>query len=252
MKNWFTALEGSQQKNVIMLSWSVTILSFFIGAVATIFSYVFVAGLVVSILFIKWSKQTNSCGARSSFPQTEAEQETQVETSSPAPDPTETTANDSPLDPEPEIEPAQKKVERHRVAGISFREDAIKDLLGENSAYFYTKKELVEAGYIEERVYKNGPYYGTAVLEPEPDNPHDHKAVKVMTAGVHIGYIKAGSCAHIHKVLREELIEKAEIEIAGGDYRIVLEEYDDYADKSSYSLGRDSIPLHAVLTLTLK
>ena len=157
-----------------------------------------------------------------------------------------------PFKPEPITEEPQKKIEKHRVAGVSFREDAIKSLMDENSAFFFTKKELVDAGYIGERVYKIRPYYGTAILDPEPDNPQDPKAIKVMTAGVHVGYIKSGSCAHIHKVLREGRLETAKIEIAGGDYRIVLEDYDDYTDKSTYSMEKDSVPLHAVLTLTLK
>ena len=165
----------------------------------------------------------------------------------------EPTTEDVPLEPsEPKVEEPQKKIEKHRVAGVSFREDAIKDLMGENSAYFFTKNELVDSGYIGERVYKMWPYYGTAILEPEPDNPEDPKAIKVMTAGVHVGYIKSGSCAHIHKVLREGRLETAKIEIDGGDYKIVLEDYDDYTDKSTYSLEKDSVPIHAVLTLTLK
>lgn len=154
--------------------------------------------------------------------------------------------------PTPSEDVPKKKTESHHVAGISFREEDVKDLMGENAAYGFTKKELVDEGYIGERVYKMEPYYGAADLEPEPDNPHDPKAIKVMTAGTHIGYIKAGSCAHIHNLLRGDLIEKAEVEIKGGAYRIVLEDYDDYTEKSTYSLERGTIPIHAVLTLTLK
>jgi hypothetical protein len=157
-----------------------------------------------------------------------------------------------PLTPEPKEERPTEKIENHRVAGTSFRLEDIKRLMGENAAYDFTKKELIEEGYIDDRVYKLLPYYGSAVLEPEPDNPHDPKAIKVLTAGVHIGYIKAGSCAHIHKVLREGRVKKAEVEIKGGEYKIVLEDCDDYSDKSTYSLERDSIPFHAVLTLTLE
>lgn len=170
----------------------------------------------------------------------------------PAAEPTTEDIPLEPSEPEPIIEEPQKKIEKHRVAGVSFREDAIMDLMGENSAYFFTKNELVDAGYIGERIYKMWPYYGAAILEPEPDNPEDPKAIKVMTAGVHVGYIKSGSCAHIHKVLREGRLETAKIEIDGGDYKIVLEDYDDYTDKSTYSLEKDSVPIHAVLTLTLK
>lgn len=157
-----------------------------------------------------------------------------------------------PLESEPKEAAPPKKKETHRVAGTSFREADIKELMGENSAYEWTKKELIEAGYVDERVYEYSVYYGSLVLEPEPDNPHDPRAVKVITGGVHVGYIKAGSCARIHKLLREGNIEKAEIEIKGGKYKIVLEDYDDYEDKSTYTLERGSVPFSAVVTLTLK
>lgn len=152
----------------------------------------------------------------------------------------------------PLLTPPKKKEEKHRIAGTSFREKDIKDLMGENVAYDWSKKELIEDGRIEERIYKLDSYCGLAVLEPEPDNPNDPKAIKVLTSGIHIGYIKAGSCAHIHKVLREGRIEKAEVEIKGGAYKVILEEYDDYTDKSTYSIVKDTIPISAVLTLTIK
>lgn len=168
----------------------------------------------------------------------------------------ETDSGDQPLQPDPRTEPVadapQKKTEKHRVAGTSYRLDDIMGLLDENAAYNFTKKELTDDGRTRERIYKVGPYYGTAVLEPEPDNPVDPNAIKVVTAGVHIGYIKSGSCAHIHKVLREGRLENAEIEITGGAYKILLDDYDDYTDKSTYTLERGTIPFFAVLTLTLK
>lgn len=159
---------------------------------------------------------------------------------------------DTPLEDEPKIIKPPKKTEKHHVAGTSFRLADIEGLLSENAAFYWSKKELVDAGYIEERVYKIGPYYGTAELVPEPENPHDPKAIKVMVAGVHVGYIKAGSCAHIHKLIREERLKKIEVEIKGGDYKIVFENYDDYTEKSTYSLERDSFPFSAVLIITLE
>lgn len=156
----------------------------------------------------------------------------------------------------PKAEPAPaappKKTETHRLAGEDYYLDAIRDLMVENSMYSWGKKELIDYGYIDERIYEFDVYSGVAVLEPEPDNPHDPKAIRVLTDGVHIGYIKAGSCAHIHKLLRDGGIETARVDIKGGKYKILVEEYDDYTDKTTYTLERGSIPLSAVVTLTLK
>ena len=159
----------------------------------------------------------------------------------------------TPQDPTPEplaADTPQPKVEHHRIAGTSFHLDAIKELLDENLDYPLSKRELIDQGLINERIYKLGVYNNFAVLEPEPENPTDPKAIKVLTEGVHIGYIKAGSCAHIHKALREGRIESAEIEIKGGDYKILLEDFDEDGE-SIYSLERYTIPFSAVLSLTL-
>ena len=59
MKNWFISLDEKQRTNTIIISWAVTGLTFLLSAVAIIFSYVFVASLVVSILFTKWRKSVS-------------------------------------------------------------------------------------------------------------------------------------------------------------------------------------------------
>lgn len=169
------------------------------------------------------------------------------------PQPTSTPQDPTPepLKPEPLTDTPQTKVEHHRIAGTSFRLDAIQELLDENTDYPLSKRELIDQGLINERIYKMGVYNNFAVLEPEPENPTDPKAIKVLTEGVHIGYIKAGSCAHIHKLLREGRIESAEIEIKGGEYKILLEDFDEDGE-SVYSLERYIIPFSAVLSLTLR
>lgn len=156
-----------------------------------------------------------------------------------------------PLKPEPLVSTPQSKVEHHRIAGTSFRLGVIEKLLDENTDYSLTKRELIEQGFTNERIYKREVYNNFAVLEPEPENPTDPKAIKVLTEGVHIGYIKAGSCAHIHKALREGRIERAVVEIKGGEYKILLEDFDEEGE-SVYSLERYTVPLSAILSITLK
>lgn len=173
--------------------------------------------------------------------------------------PTLTPPTSTPQDPTPEplkpeplaADTPQPNVEHHHIAGISFRLDAIKKLLDKNPDYTLSKRELIDYELIDTRIYEMELYNNPAVLEPEPENPTDPKAIKVLTEGVHIGYIKAGSCAHIHKLLREGRIERAEVEIKGGEYKILLGGVDEEGN-SVYSLERDRIPLHAVLSLTLK
>lgn len=157
----------------------------------------------------------------------------------------------TPSKPKPLTDTPQSNVEHHRIAGTSFRLEAIKGLLDENPDYSLNKRELIDCGLVNDRIYKMKVYRHSAILEPEPENPVDPKAIKVLTEGVHIGYIKAGSCAHIHKVLRENRLERAEVEIKGGEYKVLREDFDEDGE-SVYSFERDIIPLSAVLSLTLK
>ena len=204
-------------------------------------------GLIfMSVGFFLWAIQCIQYRA------SKASQDAQQET------PTTSSYSPSQPDPEPEPEPEptvevpKKKTQTHRVAGVSFREAILKDLMGENSYYTCSKTDLISYGCVDERIYKFNVYNGSAELVPEPDNPHDPKAVKVLVEGMHIGYIKEGSCSRIHNLMRDDRIEKIKVEIKGGDYKVIYEEYDDYTDKSTYSLDKDSAPFSAVLTITLK
>ena len=158
-----------------------------------------------------------------------------------------------PVTPPPPKPQPETKVEKHRVAGTSFRLDAIKAMGVVNMDYDKSKRELIEDGLTGERIYRTDYFANVTTLEPEPDNPEDPKAIKVVVDGVHIGYIKAGSCAHIHKVLREGRLERVRCEIKGGPYKILLEDYDaDDLGEPTYTLERDTAPMHAELYITVK
>lgn len=152
--------------------------------------------------------------------------------------------------PAPSASAPQQKVERHRVAGTSFRLDAIHSMGVNNFDYDKSKRELIEDGLVGERIWRTDYFPRATTLQPEPDNPEDPKAIKVVVDGVHIGYIKAGSCAHIHKATREGRIESVKCEIKGGKYKIVLEDLDEDGD-SVYTLDSDDVPLYADLYITL-
>jgi len=60
--------------------------------------------------------------------------------------------------------------ERVRVAGVSHYQEELLALVGETGA-----------GRVR--------HQSSATLEPEPDNPHDPEAVKVLLEGRHVGYM---------------------------------------------------------------
>lgn len=122
-----------------------------------------------------------------------------------------------------------EKTERHRVAGTSYRIDAIKSLGIENPDYELTKQELVE----------------------EPDNDVDPNAIMVVLNGVHVGYIKAGSCNRVKKRMREDRIKRVTARIFGGRYKYVSTDYDDNGNER-YTLEQGERAFTVMLTLHLK
>lgn len=157
-------------------------------------------------------------------------------------------APDTPC-PEPVAAPSTKTVS-HKVAGTSYRQEAILAMGAKNPDYALNKRQLVEeypeGGAVYE--YEFDPL--RAELIPEPDNPHDPKAIKVLVDGQHVGYIKAGSCAHIHRLLRENRIQKIEPKIFGGKYKD-LQPLDEYPEKvTDYELDRGETPFGVRLEIT--
>ena len=128
--------------------------------------------------------------------------------------------------------------------------DNIMSLAMEDDNFSMSKKYLIDAGLIDERIWKYFFSISNAEIIPEPDNPTDPKAIKVVVDGMHVGYIKAGSCAHLLKALRENRINKIECEIAGGPYKYISEEYDDNKDKLVYTIATGSAPYYVHLSIT--
>lgn len=140
------------------------------------------------------------------------------------------------------------KEETHRVAGTSFYQDAIKALGVKNPDFTKSEKALKNAGLLDETIYEYVFAPQRVELIPEPDNPHDPKAIKVVADGTHIGYIKAGSCAHVHKLLEADRIVRISCFISGGKGKRLY--WDDVGEQ--YDLHEDEIGFYAHLTITTK
>ena len=138
---------------------------------------------------------------------------------------------------EPTKPPAPKKPartdpveKRYRLAGTSFRTDAIMQFAHENPDYSLTKSQIIKKKLKDTSIYKYTFDPVTVVLEPEPDNQYDPKAIKVLFNGVHIGYIKKGSCSHIHNLLKADRIVSISGRLYGGPGKMVSSYGDSTAD----------------------
>lgn len=119
---------------------------------------------------------------------------------------------------EPTKTPGVKTV-YHKVAGTSRKQKELLAMGRKNPDYALTKRELVKKWPDGVTVYEYKFSPKKAELVPDPGNEHNPKAIRVLVDGVHVGYIKDGSCAHIHKLMRENRLQSIEPQIIGGKYK---------------------------------
>ncbi len=145
---------------------------------------------------------------------------------------------------------SNKAYERHRVAGTSYRKDAIISLGTKNNDYELNKSQLIKKNLIDTPVYEYVFNPSSVSLVPEPDNEHDANAIKVILDGVHVGYIKKGSCSHVKNLLSSNKIQSISAKIFGGNCKYVRC-YDDCGDKDSYTLEKEKSDFGVEITLLL-
>ena len=149
-------------------------------------------------------------------------------------------AVEEPAAPEPEKDPY--KYYSFKVAGISYHEEDIIDTLAmENDDYDMTKKEIVDTYMTDESIYKYIFSIDDVQLEPEPDNPYDPNAIKVIADGVFIGHVPARSTSRVKQLLGKS--PEISCELYGGPSKIVFEESDgSYTmKKSDHNIGAEVI-----------
>lgn len=153
--------------------------------------------------------------------------------------------------PMPTPAPAENAQEKtYKATGMSHRLENLLALAVENDDYHLSKRAMIEDGLTEERVYEYDFYPTRTELIPEPDNPYDPNAIKVVVDSQHVGYIKAGSCSHLLRVIREGRIERIRCTIGGGRYKYLAA--DDYTEDGDeiYTLDKEEVPYFVHLKIT--
>lgn len=119
---------------------------------------------------------------------------------------------------------------KFEAVGMFARMDALLPLVRKKPEYW----ELSDANLMAQqdegaRVYAYSPRHLDCELAPEPDNPHDPNAIKVMLDGRHVGYVPAEECADVLPLLSRA--QKIRAHIFGGPSKVVsggtVHHYDD-------------------------
>lgn len=118
----------------------------------------------------------------------------------------------------------------HKVVGLDYRKTNVMKLAKENPLYKLDKAAILKQGLTDTYIHRYFFADGPTELVQEPDNSHDPNAIKVVVAGQHIGYIKAGSCTHLNKVINDGRIEKILCRIYGGPYKGAFQDIDEVLD----------------------
>ena len=141
----------------------------------------------------------------------------------------------------------------HTVAGLFYREENAMKLAFENPYFKLDYNSLVKKGYSGAKIFRYSFKLEPVTLVQEPENPHDPNAIMVVVAGQHIGYIKAGSCAHVNKLINEDRIDQVLCRISGGPFRAIYpEESDRPKKKPTYVTERGEHELRAEIRIIEK
>lgn len=138
-----------------------------------------------------------------------------------------------------------------RATGMKFRMDNLMKLAIEDPYYNTSKKQIIEDCLMNQRHFQYCFPSQNVYLVPEPENPYDPNAVKVVIKDQHIAYIKASDCEKILKLIHSKRIRRVQAEISGGKYKIVLGPDDMFADPSEFRLVRDEAPFSVILHLDI-
>ena len=113
-------------------------------------------------------------------------------------------------------------------AGMYYRLDNFNRFGTPNPLYEYSRKELIESDIVDERIYEYSYKIGKITFEDEPTNEYDPNAIKILSDGIHIGYIKKGSTTRLRNIMKKNVLS-IEATAGGGNYKEVYENGDSYS-----------------------
>lgn len=124
------------------------------------------------------------------------------------------------------------KNERFKLAGCSHYEDNIMSLATPNPDYDLSSREIKESYNERDKIPEYQFFHAKCELIPEPTNKYDPNAIKVLIDNILVGYIKAGSCSHVKKIMADSTARFYVDEMGLGDYKTII---DNSVIKDSFS-----------------
>lgn len=111
----------------------------------------------------------------------------------------------------------KNNVLRIDVVGEYFRKGEISSLVSGNPLYNLSDANFVQKIEPGKHIYQFKYREAEAQLVPEPNNPHDANAIKVLIDDVHVGYIPSERCVELKKIMKR--IKSVNAHIHGGNHK---------------------------------
>lgn len=103
--------------------------------------------------------------------------------------------------------------------GVEYRLDNLLSVSQSSRSFNYPDEVFLEKYSDGRNIFKYFFNNSIGTLEPEPDNPHDKNAIKVMLDGVHIAYVPAALCLDVSRLLNSGYTPV--VKVKGGPFKKV-------------------------------
>lgn len=121
------------------------------------------------------------------------------------------------------------KNQRFVLANIEDHMDAIMELVEVNEDYKLSKKDLIEDGREDEKIFQ----YELGNVKAEIKSIScggGSEQLQVFVYNTHIGDVKKGSVSRVKNLLKDKEIKRIDAEVTGGNYRLLSFHDDKYYD----------------------
>lgn len=112
------------------------------------------------------------------------------------------------------------------VAGLDYHMNEIRSFMEEIKKFKMSREKLKEMGYVGKKIYHYYFKVHTVQLIPEPTNPHDPNAIKVLINNVHIGYVPRNDTRVVSQIMGSGEVELSAF-VSGGEYRLITSKIGD-------------------------
>ena len=112
------------------------------------------------------------------------------------------------------------------VAGIDYHMNEIGSFAEEIKKFRMPREKLSQMGYIGRKIYRLYYKVQSVRLVPEPTNPHDPNAIKVLINNLHIGYVPRNDTKLVSQIMGSGPVELSAV-ITGGEYRMITSDISD-------------------------